>query len=219
MSSGAHHDGAGVEPDAHGKHGAVRTPGRRHLHEPERRPRGELGRVVVGLRPAEVDQYPVAEILRHVASVAGDHLARARPIRPQHVRPVLGIEPRRELHRADEVAEEDRQLAALASEPEVGRGCGRRGRSGLGRSIGVRRRRPALGAELRGGRQIRLAARAAEREGPPAFEAEPPPGGIRMATEGARHRVAHALPTTPPRRPLTYHHFTREPAPGVMCSR
>ena len=125
MSSGAHHDGAGVEP---------------------------------------------AEILRHMASVTGDHLARARAIRPQHVRPVLGIEPRRELHRADEVAEEDRQLAALASEPEVGPGCGRRGRSGLGRSIGVRRRRPALGAELRGGRQIRLAARAAEREGPPAFE-------------------------------------------------
>ena len=26
VSSGAHHDGAGVEPDAHGKHGAVRTP-------------------------------------------------------------------------------------------------------------------------------------------------------------------------------------------------
>src|SRR5205807_7488056 len=73
-----------------------------------------------------------------------------------------GIEPRRELHRADEVAEEDRQLAALASEPEVGPGCGRRGRSGLGRSIGVRRRRPALGAELRGGRQIRLAARSEE---------------------------------------------------------
>jgi len=42
----------------------------------------------------------------------------------------------------------------------------------------------------RGRRQVRLAARAAEREGHPAFEAEPRPGGILMAAGGAGHRVA-----------------------------
>src|SRR6184192_3769195 len=58
---------------------------------------GTLGVVAVGLRPAEVGEEPVAEVLRHVAAEAPDDLGGALLVRLHHFAPLLGIEARREL--------------------------------------------------------------------------------------------------------------------------
>jgi hypothetical protein len=42
------------------------------FHDPECRPHGTLGIVLVGAWPAEVDQQSVAQVLGHVALVALD---------------------------------------------------------------------------------------------------------------------------------------------------
>ncbi len=107
----AQHDGAGVDADA------KRQP---LVHivlwlfdDREAGPNGALGRVLVRLRVAEVGEHSVAQVLGHVTAVACDDLGRARMVGLHQFEVVLGVEPRRELHRADEVAEERCELAPL----------------------------------------------------------------------------------------------------------
>src|SRR5438046_293197 len=63
--------------------------------------------------PAEVDEQPIAEVLGDVAAEARDGAGGGLLILRDEVAPLLGVELLRERRRADEVAEEHRQLAAL----------------------------------------------------------------------------------------------------------
>jgi hypothetical protein len=115
------------------------------------RPVGTLGIVFAGARPAEVDEKPIAEILGHVAAPADHGAGGGGVVLRQDLSPVFGVELLRERCRADEVAEEDGQLATLAGERGVRLGCGRRARSRLACAVGRHRQGPALEAELRPG--------------------------------------------------------------------
>src|SRR5438034_2844217 len=64
--------------------------------------------------PAEVDEQPIAEVLGDVAAEARDGAGGGLLILRDEVAPLLGVELLRERRRADEIAEEHRQLAALA---------------------------------------------------------------------------------------------------------
>src|SRR5207247_1670945 len=75
---------------------------------------GALGVVAVGLRPAEVGEEPVAEVLRHVAAEAPDDLGGALLVRLHHFAPLLGIEVRRELRRAYQLAAQHGELPSHA---------------------------------------------------------------------------------------------------------
>ena len=72
-----------------------------------------LGLVLVRLRPAEVGEHAIAHVLGDVAAPALDHLGAAFLIGADHPAHVLGIEPRRQLGRADQIAEQHRQLPPL----------------------------------------------------------------------------------------------------------
>ena len=72
-----------------------------------------LGIILVGERMAEVDQEPIAQVLRDVPLEAADHLGADLLVGPHDLAQLLGIEPLRERGRAHQVAEHDRQLAAL----------------------------------------------------------------------------------------------------------
>jgi hypothetical protein len=74
-----------------------------------------LGIVLVRFRPAEVGEHPVAQELGKVSLEPADDIRAGRLIAPHHLAQILGIEPRRQLGRADEVAEQHGQLAALGS--------------------------------------------------------------------------------------------------------
>jgi hypothetical protein len=68
----------------------------------------------VGARIPEVGEQAVALVLRHVAAEACDEPGRALVIAANDLEVVLGVEPARQLGRADEVAEERRELTPLA---------------------------------------------------------------------------------------------------------
>ena len=105
------------------------------LHRLDERKAGAhrpLGIVLVRLRVAEIDQHAVAHVLGDKAVEAADRLGDAAVIGADHLAQVLGIEPRRERRRADEVAEHHRQLPAL----------GRGSRT----AVGSRRDRPSAGS-------------------------------------------------------------------------
>ena len=81
-----------------------------------------LGLVLVRLRPAEIGEHAVAHVLGDVPAPALDHLGAGVLIGADHRAHVLGIEPRRQLGRAHQVAEQHRQL------PPLGLGWARRWR-------------------------------------------------------------------------------------------
>ena len=83
------------------------------LHQRARRAHRPFGIVLVRLRPAEVGQDAIAQELGDVAFEPADDLGARRVIGPHHIAQVLGVEPRRQLRRADQVAEQHRQLTAL----------------------------------------------------------------------------------------------------------
>src|SRR5262249_52201236 len=64
--------------------------------------------------PAEVDEQAIAEFPGDVAAEAPDGGGGGLLVLPDDVAPLLGVELLRERRRADQVAEEHRQLAALA---------------------------------------------------------------------------------------------------------
>ena len=72
-----------------------------------------LGVVLMRLRVAEIDQHAVAHVPGDKAVEPGDHLGDRAVIRGDDLAQILGIEPRRERGRADQVAEHHRQLPAF----------------------------------------------------------------------------------------------------------
>ena len=84
------------------------------VEDREPRANGALGVVLARIGPAEVDEQAVAQLLGDVAAPALDRDACGLLVLPDDVAPLLGVELLGERRRADEVAEEDGELAALA---------------------------------------------------------------------------------------------------------
>jgi hypothetical protein len=114
-------DGARVDPDPR----LERRRSRAHVRGQRDASRGvddrnagahrPLGRVLVGLRPAEVGEEPVPQVLRHVAAEACHRGARLPVVGLHQVAPLLGIHLAGQLGRAHQVGEEDGQVSALGS--------------------------------------------------------------------------------------------------------
>jgi hypothetical protein len=71
--------------------------------------------VLMRLRIAEIDQHPVTHVLGDKAGVPGDGLGDGAVIGGNYLAQILGIEPRRQCGRADQVAEHHRQLPPLGA--------------------------------------------------------------------------------------------------------
>ena len=120
---GDHHRSS-VEADAHGQarpvaggEGGVERP--HGVNDCKGRPDRPFRVVLARRGPAEVDEQAIAEFPGDVAPEAPDGARGGLLVLPDEVTPLLGVELLREGRRADQVAEEDRQLATLA-----GRRCG-----------------------------------------------------------------------------------------------
>jgi hypothetical protein len=116
----AHHHRAGVDPHSGLQPHAVLglEPGVEDLELAQdlaARPHRPLGVVLVGLRVAEVDQQPIAQVLGHLALAARDRLRGARVVGLHDPAVGLGGDPLRQRARADQIAEQDRQVPALAA--------------------------------------------------------------------------------------------------------
>ena len=74
--------------------------------------------------PAEVDEHAVAEVLGDVPVEPSDHLVDHLIVGADDLTHFFGIEARAQLRRADEIAEEHGQLAALADRGGTGAGAG-----------------------------------------------------------------------------------------------
>ena len=131
----------------------------------------------MGDRVAEVGQQSVAAVLGQMAVVTGDDAAGDGLVVGEDVAQRLGVELLGQGGRADEVAEEDGDLAVFGS----GRGGGRVGR----------RRDPeggaARAAEAGAGRDFGRARRAAGGERGAAHHAEAGGGGVVVVAVGAVH--------------------------------
>ena len=92
----------------------------------EGRANGALGVVLLRDRKAEQRHDPVAELLRDMPAHLSDRRGRRVEIAPDQIAPVLGVERCREAGRADQIAEQDREMAAF----------------GVGLERRARRRRP-----------------------------------------------------------------------------
>ena len=144
---GDHHR-PGVHADAHGQarpvaggEGGVE---RRHRVDDRQAGADRPFRVVLARRgPAEVDEQPIAEVLGDVAAEARDGAGGGLLVLRDEVAPLLGVELLRERRRADQVAEEHRQLAALAGRQRgFGLGGRRRDAPDAGAAVGSRAPQP-----------------------------------------------------------------------------
>ena len=97
---------------------------RRRLDDGEPGLHGALGVMFVGLGIAEIGEHAVAHVLGDETAVALDQLRAAAMIGADDPAHVLGIEPRRQRGRADEVAEHHGELAALGGVRRCWRGSG-----------------------------------------------------------------------------------------------
>jgi hypothetical protein len=129
-------DRACMHPHAHVETHA-RVPGDLHvdrthrIHDRQARPDGALRVVLARIGPPEIDELAVTQLFRHMAAPPLDGGARSPLVLSDDVPPLLGVELQRESRRADEIAEEHGELAALAR-----RVCGvglTRWREGAGR--------------------------------------------------------------------------------------
>ncbi len=199
-ADGAHHDLAGVEPDAdlhvHALRAAQVAGQPVHLLVHPQRGVGGAHRVIlVGHRRAEDGHDPVAEHLVHGALVAVDGLHHHGQHRIEHAPRVLGIAIGQELERALHVGEEHRHLLALALE-RAARGADLLGqvrrRVGLGRGEADRARDEdrlaAAPAEARARLVHEAAARARSLEGLAARDAEAMARRVLGAAAGTGHR-------------------------------
>ena len=91
------------------------------LGEVETRPDRALGVVLMRLRKAEIGEHAIAHELRDVALVAADDLAAGALVGGDHRPHVFRIEPRRQRGRADQIAEQHRELPAFRLGPRGGR--------------------------------------------------------------------------------------------------
>jgi hypothetical protein len=172
-----------ADPDGEPLLGAGLEPSDR-LHDPQPGPDGSVGVVFVGLRVAEVDEQPVAEVLGDVVVKAGDHLGAGGLVGAHHLAEFLRVEASGQGGRTDQVAEHHGKLATLSLRDQ--------GRPALGGDRGSFRcrlgRLTALPAELRRGRQRSAALGAGlARQGPAALLAELRRSGILVLTPGAPH--------------------------------
>jgi hypothetical protein len=74
---------------------------------------GPLGIVFVRLRPAEIGEHAIAQILGDVTFEPLGHGGGAALVRAYDAAQVLGVEPRRQLGRTDQVTEQHGQLPSL----------------------------------------------------------------------------------------------------------
>lgn len=84
-----------------------------------------LGILLVRLRIAEIGEDAVAHVLGDKPAEPGQHLGDAAVISADDLAQIFGVEARRDLGRADQIAEHDGQQASLGA---GFRRCGRRGR-------------------------------------------------------------------------------------------
>ena len=91
------------------------------IHERQSCPHRPFGIVLVGSRVTEVNQHAVAHVLGDEPVKARDGLGDALLVGADDVAQVLGIKPRGERRRTDQIHECDRKL------PTLGRGWARRG--------------------------------------------------------------------------------------------
>jgi hypothetical protein len=69
----------------------------------------------MGLWPTEVRQYAVAQVLRYVPTEARDRFCRGAVIVRHEFAKFLGVEVSRNFGRANQIAEQHRQMASLAA--------------------------------------------------------------------------------------------------------
>jgi hypothetical protein len=91
------------------------------------------------LRITEIGERAVAHVLGHKAAGALDHLRAAALIGADDLAHVLGVEPRRQWRRADEVAEQHCQLPPLGIRLTLR--CTWRSRGRRGARLGIAQRR------------------------------------------------------------------------------
>jgi hypothetical protein len=84
---------------------------------------GTLRVILMRLGIAEIDQHAVADAARRDAAHALDHLDAAAMIGGHQLAQILGIKLRRQHRRADEIAKQQRELAALGGDGTT-RYCG-----------------------------------------------------------------------------------------------
>ena len=121
-------DSAGSDADMHSQRQFVRRDDRRQTSA------HRLGRVVLaGLRPPEIGEDAIAEIIGDIAAEAAHDRGDSGVIAAQQLPQILGVVPARQFGRADEVAEQHTQLPAfrlarrtVGSDAVVS--CGRGGR-------------------------------------------------------------------------------------------
>jgi hypothetical protein len=85
------------------------------VEEREARACGALGIVVVRGGPTEVSHHAVAEIFRDVAVEARDRFGGCTMESGERLAPLLGVEPRGDPGRANQIAKEHRQMPPLAA--------------------------------------------------------------------------------------------------------
>ena len=105
----------------------------------ERRPHRAFGVVLLRMRIAEERHQPIAEPLQHMPAKPGHRGGGFVEIGVDEAAPVLRVEPRRERRRTDEVAEHDRDRAALGQSRSRGCRARRVGRDRFGCCRGRRR--------------------------------------------------------------------------------
>ena len=124
----ADHDKPGGDADAHLQGNAGGGLELRHrLDQRKPGPDGAFGVMLDGLGIAEIGQYPVANVPGDETAGTGDEIGAAAVVRADDLAHVLGVEPRRERGRANEVAEHDRELTALGGVQQARRGWSRCG--------------------------------------------------------------------------------------------
>ena len=127
LACGVDHDPTAVEPDAGGEfgragRGVTRVEvGERSLDR-ERRAHRALAVVLLRLGIAEQCHQAVAELLQHVAAERSHGGRGGVEVTPHQISPVLGVEPRRQRSRADQVAKHDVIGRRSASRPGGGGG-------------------------------------------------------------------------------------------------
>ena len=75
--------------------------------------------VFMGLRITKIGKHPVAHILGDKPAEPADRPGRRSMVRADHLAQILGIEPRRQSRRADQIAKHHRQLPALGTRHDL----------------------------------------------------------------------------------------------------
>ena len=119
----ADHDKPGGDADAApATERRQRSRARRRLDQGKPGLHSVLGVMLVGLGIAEIGQHPVAHVLGDEPAGLGDEIGAASVIGADDLAQILGIEPRRECRRADQIAEHHRQLPAFGLARQRGDG-------------------------------------------------------------------------------------------------